>query len=90
MRSPNGRQGTAGALAKKTPAEPRSEKMHGFLTATHRPRQRHRGHRRRPVRLLYRRDLTNDEVSRLIAEIGADRLLAALDRWTRPRLTAAE
>jgi hypothetical protein len=41
--------------------------------------------RRTPQRLLYRGGLTNDELDRLIGEIGAERLMAALDRWSAPR-----
>src|SRR4051812_43417971 len=36
----------------------------------------------RPPRLLYRKTLTDDDLDRLCAELGADRLMAALDRWT--------
>ena len=37
------------------------------------------------ARLLYRSGITNDELDRLIGEIGAERLMAALDRQTAPR-----
>jgi len=42
--------------------------------------------RRKPGRLLYRRGVTADELDRLIEEIGLDRMLAAVDRYTRPEL----
>jgi hypothetical protein len=35
----------------------------------------------KPRRLLYRAGFTNDELHRLIAEIGPGTLLAALDRY---------
>jgi hypothetical protein len=37
--------------------------------------------KRKPQRLLYRSGFTNDELARLIAEVGPGRLLAALDRY---------
>jgi hypothetical protein len=37
--------------------------------------------KRNPRRLLYRSGFTNDELARLIAEIGPGTLLAALDRY---------
>ena len=42
--------------------------------------------RRKPGRLLYRQGITADEIDRLIEEIGPDRMLAAVDRYTRPQL----
>jgi hypothetical protein len=46
---------------------------------------------RRPQRVLFRRadSLTDADLDRLIREIGAGRLMAALDRWTQPRFTVA-
>ena len=39
----------------------------------------------------YRRDPPTDaEIDRLVAEIGAERILAALDRYTQPGLFPAE
>jgi hypothetical protein len=39
------------------------------------------------ARLLYRTGgLTADEMLRLVEEIGADRLLGAIDRYTQPQL----
>jgi hypothetical protein len=40
---------------------------------------------RRP-RLLYRAGITNIELDALVAEIGIDRVMAALDRATQPEL----
>jgi len=40
---------------------------------------------RRP-RLLYRTGITNIELDALVAEIGIDRVMAALDRATQPEL----
>jgi hypothetical protein len=42
-------------------------------------------------RLLYRRadTLTDSDLDRLVAEIGATRLMAALDRLTKPELFSA-
>jgi hypothetical protein len=37
--------------------------------------------RSKPRRLLYRRGFTPAELDRLVAEIGHQPLLAALDRW---------
>jgi hypothetical protein len=46
------------------------------------------GHRYR--RLHENMKQTDDEVDDLIATIGADRVMASLDRFTAPRLVAAE
>jgi hypothetical protein len=50
--------------------------------------------RRRGNRVLFRRadTLTDIDLDRLVAEVGAGRLMAALDRWSQPslRLEAAE
>jgi hypothetical protein len=43
---------------------------------------------RRP-RLLYRAGITNIELDALVAEIGIDRVMAALDRATQPELPLA-
>jgi hypothetical protein len=40
--------------------------------------------RKPPRRLLYRAGFTNDELARLIAEIGPGTLLAAIDRYVGP------
>lgn len=52
---------------------------------------RSRKPRRRPERVLFRsaESLTNADLERLIREIGANRLMAALDRWTRPHFAVA-
>jgi hypothetical protein len=39
-------------------------------------------------RLLYRRNLSGDEVYHLVAELGPSRVLEALDRLTRPAVAA--
>jgi hypothetical protein len=41
---------------------------------------------RKPQRLLYRSGLTNDELDRLVAEIGLRRLLMGVRPLDRPRL----
>jgi hypothetical protein len=51
----------------------------------HAPRPAHNGQR-----VLYRRNLSDIEVDRAVAELGTNRVLAALDRATRPAAVAAE
>jgi hypothetical protein len=41
--------------------------------------------RRQSNRLTYRKNLTDAELDALVGQIGGDRLLAALDRITKPR-----
>jgi hypothetical protein len=43
-----------------------------------------RRRRRQVRRVLYRNGLTNDEVARLVAELGPVRLLGVIDRFARP------
>jgi hypothetical protein len=43
-------------------------------------------HPHRRLRLLYRTGITNIELDALIAEIGIERVMAALDRATQPEL----
>jgi hypothetical protein len=47
--------------------------------------------RTQQTRVLFRRAdrLSDADVDRLIREVGAGRLMAALDRWTQPRFTIA-
>jgi hypothetical protein len=51
-----------------------------------RPRAYHR-HKRR---VLFRNDLSDVDVDVLIAQIGPSRIMDAVDRYTQPRLFAAE
>jgi hypothetical protein len=46
----------------------------------------HRRSKKPKGRLLYRSDLTMDELMRLIEEIGMARVMFALDRLTQPTL----
>ena len=45
--------------------------------------------RAKPRRLLYRQGYTSAELDQLVAEIGPEPLVAALDRWAAPRSTAS-
>jgi hypothetical protein len=38
---------------------------------------------------LYRAGITNIELDELVAEIGVERVMAAVDRYTRPELPLA-
>jgi hypothetical protein len=55
-------------------------------------RRRRALHKRKQQRLLYRHGVTNDELVRLVTEIGVERVLSMVDRITAPELplTAAE
>jgi hypothetical protein len=45
-----------------------------------------RAYHARRRRLLYRQNLSDSDLDALVVEIGADRLVHALDRYTRPEL----
>jgi hypothetical protein len=53
-------------------------------------RVKRRKPRRKPGRLLYRSDVSADELDRLIDEVGLDSLVAALGRRAQPALFAVE
>ena len=48
-----------------------------------------RPHQRRKRRVLYRRNLSDIEVDIVVAEIGRDRVMAVLDRYTQPQFALA-
>jgi len=48
-----------------------------------------RPHQCRKRRVLYRRNLSDIDVDVVLAEIGLDRVMAALDRCTQPRFVFA-
>jgi hypothetical protein len=56
-------------------------------------RRKHRQHRAngngQHARVLYRRDPTDSDVDAIVAKIGADRVMKALDRHTQPQMFAA-
>jgi hypothetical protein len=44
---------------------------------------------RRSDRVLFRKNLTDADLDRLVREIGAARLMEAVDRWTAPQFAIA-
>jgi len=60
---------------------------HGSPNAASSASHRTRHQKPRPTaRILYRGSLTPDELVRLVQEVGADRLLKAIDAYTAPEL----
>jgi hypothetical protein len=42
------------------------------------------------ARVLYRREVSEADIDAVIAKLGADRIMKALDRYTQPQMFAAE